>query len=134
MWLRNQWITVVVALFAQTAAAQSPSTLIRINTMDIGEGKGIKMIGGYATIPPEAQPELCHLSLQIGTQSICRWFGEPGSRQIRFEVTLPTAQLREAVLKLSDHPLSIRSVEELQRRPGSTFAELKVDDVKFPGK
>jgi hypothetical protein len=125
-------MTVVIALLAQMVAAQSPSTSIRINSMSIGEGKGPKTIGGYATIPPEAQPELCHLSLKIGTQSICRWFGEPGCRTIRFEVTLPSEQLREAVLTLSDHPLQIRSPEELQRRPGSTFAELRVDDVKIP--
>jgi hypothetical protein len=54
----------------------SAAEKIRINS--IGGSDGFKMIGGYATIPPDAQPELCHLSLQIGSQSICRWFGEPG--------------------------------------------------------
>ena len=127
---RHRLIAVVTALLVQTVAAQSPATWIRINS--IGGGNGTKTIGGYATIPPEAQAELCHLSLQIGSQSICRWFGEAGCRTIRFEVTLPKDQLQEAVLRLSDHPLQIRSPEELRRRPGSTFAELRVDDVKIP--
>lgn len=130
MRFRNQCITVVIALLTQTVVAQDPSDLIRINS--IGEGGGIKTIGGYATIPPDAQSDLCHLSLQIGSHSIGRWFGEAGCRKIRFEVTLPTDQFRGAVLKLSDRPLKIRSPEEFQRRLGSTFAELKVDDVKVP--
>jgi hypothetical protein len=120
------------ALLTQNAAVQGPSALIRINSMEIGECKERKTFGGYATIPPDAQPELCHLSLKVGALSISRWFGQGGCRTIRFEATLTCDQVREAVLVLSDHPLQVRSVEEIQQRPGSTFAVLKVDDVKIP--
>lgn len=120
----------VIALLTQTTVAQTPSGLIHIT--GIGGGGGIKSVSGYAVIPGDAQPKLCHLSLDIGNRSLCRWFGEAGCHKIRFEVTLPVGEFTEAVLKLSDHPLSIRSVEELRRRPGSTFAQLKVNDVVIP--
>ena len=130
MRFRIYCITAGCVLLAQAVVAQNPSALIRINRMAIGDG--VKTIGGYATIPPGAQPDLCHLSLQFGTHIIGRWFGEAGSRAIRFEVTLPADRFKGAVLKLSDYPLTISSAEELERRTGSTFAELTVDEVKVP--
>ena len=129
---RVGYITAVLAVVAHTLAAQTPSDLIRITSMTLGAGDGPKTIGGYATVPPSARPELCHLSLN-GTANAVLWFGEAGSPRIRFEVTLTADQLRTAVLKLSDRPLQVRSVEELEQRPGSTYAELRVDDVKIPG-
>jgi hypothetical protein len=132
MRIRNRYIAPVIALLVQAAVAQNPSDLIHITS--IGGGGGLKSIGGYAIIPANAQPELCHLSLDNLGRGSCQWFGEAGCRKIRFEVTLPVDEFTAAVLTLSDHPLSIKSVEELQSRPGSTFAQIKVNDVIFPGK
>ena len=117
----------VIAVLTQTGFAQGPSDLIHITSF--GRGGGMKMVGGYATIPLGAQSDLCHLSLcDVDDRCIARWFGEAGCTKIRFEITLPSDQFKGLLLKLSDHPLSIKSMEELQRRPGSTFAQIKIDE------
>ncbi len=119
----------ILALLPLTSHCQHPADAFHFT--GFGQGAGRRSLSGYFDIPATAQSDKCHVCLKIGDNCIARWFADITSTKIRFEFSLPDGEYSKAVLELSDHPLSVKSLEELRSRPGSVFAQIRLGDLHF---
>ena len=109
----------LIVAFTLFAAFRSPATGVSFSDWfhfrHISSGGEIQSLGGYVDLPLDVDPARCHLTLTIGSRVVARWFPDTSARTVRFDFSVYESDFpHRIVLLLSDRPLALRSIDELE--------------------